>query len=128
MIPTGSLRPSGGTKSQGTSVGSGNGGNGLALRSTRWAHCAYGRQMRRHLQIDKSDYAMGYSGSGNSMAPYLGHKAALQILGNPEGETVFTRSGFPTHWWHRGPPWFLPFADLLFRVKDATSNVRRGWR
>ena len=35
------------------------------------------------MQIDKSDYAMGYSGSGNSMAPYLGHKAALQILGDP---------------------------------------------
>ncbi|MBS1264548.1 MAG: Gamma-glutamylputrescine oxidoreductase [Acidimicrobiaceae bacterium] len=69
-------------------------------------------------------YAMGYSGSGNSMAPYLGHKAALQVLGDPEGETVFTRSGFPTRWWHRGTPWFLPFADMLFRMKDAANNVR----
>ena len=69
-------------------------------------------------------YAMGYSGSGNSMAPYLGHKAALLILGDPEGETVFTRSGFPTRWWHRGPPWFLPFADILFRMKDVANNVR----
>ncbi|MBT7693460.1 MAG: hypothetical protein HN750_15815 [Gemmatimonadales bacterium] len=44
--------------------------------------------MRRHLQIDKSDYAMGYSGSGNSMAPYLGHKTALQILGDPGSREV----------------------------------------
>jgi|TARA_B100000959_G_scaffold223152_1_gene236457 glycine/D-amino acid oxidase-like deaminating enzyme len=73
-------------------------------------------------------YAMGYSGSGNSMAPYLGHKAALQVMGDPEGETVFTRSGFPTRWWHRGPPWFLPFADMLFRAKDAVNNTRPSRR
>ncbi|MBC8194189.1 MAG: FAD-binding oxidoreductase, partial [Actinobacteria bacterium] len=71
-------------------------------------------------------YAMGYSGSGNSMAPYLGHKAALLMMGDPEGQTVFTRSGFPTRWWHRGTPWFLPFADLLFRTKDAANNVGRN--
>jgi len=42
---------------------------------------------------------------------------------------VFTRSGFPTRWWHRGPPWFLPFADMLFRAKDAVNNIRpsRRW-
>ena len=73
-------------------------------------------------------YAMGYSGSGNSMAPYLGHKAALKILGDPDGETVFTRSGFPTRWWHRGPPWFLPFADMLFRARDAVNNIRPSRR
>lgn len=70
-------------------------------------------------------HAMGYSGSGNTMAPYLGHKAALQILGDPEGETAFSKSAFPTRWWHRGQPWFLPFADVMFRARDVINNLRR---
>lgn len=76
-------------------------------------------------RIDGIWHAMGYSGSGNAMAPYLGHKAALQILGEPEGETAFSRTGFPTRWWHRGQPWFLPFADVLFRGRDLRANARR---
>ena len=70
-------------------------------------------------------HAMGYSGSGNAMAPYLGHKAALRILGDPEGETAFSQTPFPGRWWHRGRPWFLPFADAAFRVKDAMHGIRR---
>lgn len=70
-------------------------------------------------------HALGYSGSGNQMAPYLGHKAALQILGDPAGETAFTQTDFPTRWWHRGFPWFLPFADVVYRFKDGLNNLRR---
>lgn len=77
-------------------------------------------------QIDGIWHAMGYSGSGNAMAPYLGHKAALRILGDPEGATAFSRTGFPTRWWHRGTPWFLPFADALFRLKDVRNNLARS--
>jgi glycine/D-amino acid oxidase-like deaminating enzyme len=76
-------------------------------------------------QVDGVWHAMGYSGSGNAMAPYLGHKAALQIIGDPEGETAFSQTDFPTRWWHRGQPWFLPFADVLFRLKDVQSNLVR---
>ena len=75
-------------------------------------------------QIDGIWHAMGYSGSGNAMAPYLGHKVALQILGDPEGNTAFSRTGFPLRWWHRGKPWFLPFADLAFRARDAWNLIR----
>ncbi len=71
-------------------------------------------------------HAIGYSGNGNTMAPYLGHKVALQILGDPEGETAFSQTAYPTRFWHRGVPWFLPFADVLFRMKDVRSRfVRR---
>ncbi len=76
-------------------------------------------------QIDGIWHAMGYSGSGNAMAPYLGHKVALQMLGDPEGETAFSHTGFPSHWWHRGRAWFLPFVDVLFRLKDVHNNFRR---
>lgn len=71
-------------------------------------------------------HAMGYSGSGNAMAPYLGHKAALQMLGDPEGQTAFSATPFETRFWHRGRPWFLPFADVFFRLRDIRNNARRA--
>lgn len=77
-------------------------------------------------QIDGVWYAMGYSGSGNAMAPWLGHKAACAMLGDAEGETAFRKTPFPTRPWHRGRPWFLPAADVLFRARDIYANLRRG--
>lgn len=71
-------------------------------------------------------HAMGYSGSGNAMAPYLGHKAALQMLGDSEGETAFSHTPFSNRFWNRGYPWFLPFADVLFRFRDVQANARRS--
>ena len=77
-------------------------------------------------QIDGIWHAMGYSGSGNAMAPYLGHKVALQILGDQDGDTAFSRTSFPTRWWHQGNPWFLPAADIKFRLHDVWNNLRHG--
>jgi glycine/D-amino acid oxidase-like deaminating enzyme len=72
--------------------------------------------------VDGLWHAMGYSGNGNTMAPYLGHKVALQMIGDADGVTAFSDTGLPVRWWHRGSPWFLPFADLVFRVKDWRNN------
>lgn len=77
-------------------------------------------------QIDGVWHAMGYSGSGNAMAPWLGHKAAQGILGDPEGETAYSRTAFPKRWWHQGQPWFLPFADVTFRLRDIWNTRNRG--
>lgn len=77
-------------------------------------------------RIDGIWHAMAYSGSGTVMAPWLGHKAALQILGDAEGETAFSETDLPSRWWHPGPAWFLPFADVTFRIKDALNNSFRG--
>jgi len=76
-------------------------------------------------QIDGIWHAMGYSGSGNAMAPWLGHKAGLLIAGDPEGRTAFQHTPFPTRSWHRGTPWFLPFADVLFRGRDLWNSFGR---
>lgn len=70
-------------------------------------------------------HAMGYSGSGNAMAPYLGHKVALQMLGDSEGDTAFTQTPFDGRFWHPGKPWFLPFADVFFRLRDRQANARK---
>ncbi len=77
-------------------------------------------------KIDGLWHAMGYCGGGNSMAPWLGHKAALQILGDPDGETAFSKTPMQQRWWYRGRPWFLPFADVAFRFRDVASNIRNN--
>ena len=76
--------------------------------------------------VDGVHLAMGYSGNGNTMAPYLGHKAALRILGDPEGETAFAHTRFEGRFWHRGRPWFMPAADLKFRVQDFWDTLRHS--
>lgn len=79
-------------------------------------------------RIDGVWHAMGYSGSGNAMAPWLGHKAGLKIVGDPDGETAFSHTPFSTRWWHRGTAWFLPFVDMGFRVKDVNNNLMKRWQ
>ncbi len=71
-------------------------------------------------------HAMGYSGSGNAMAPYLGHKAALQLMGDPAGETAFSQTTLETRFWYQKTPWFLPFAHQLYRLKDIRDDWRRA--
>lgn len=57
---------------------------------------------------DGLHYVMGYCGSGVGRATYFGHKAALQMLGDPAGETSLDGLSFPTRPFYRGTPWFLP--------------------
>ena len=50
------------------------------------------------------------------MAPYLGAKAGWQMVGDPRGETAFSKTTLKTHWLHPGPrPHFLKLADLWYR-------------
>lgn len=70
-------------------------------------------------------HAMGYCGNGNAMAPWLGHKAALGMLGDPEGETAFSRTGFSARWWHGGGDAVLPFADIALRFGDLRDGLAR---
>jgi glycine/D-amino acid oxidase-like deaminating enzyme len=80
-------------------------------------------------QIGRFDgvwHAMGYSGSGNAMAPYLGHKAALQMIGAKGGETAFSETTLETRFWYRKTPWFLPFAHQLYRMKDRRDAMTRA--
>lgn len=76
-------------------------------------------------QINGIWHAMGYSGSGNAIAPWLGHKVALQMCGDSEGETAFSKTDFSSHWWYNGRPWFLPTVDMFYRLKDISANSRR---
>ena len=76
-------------------------------------------------QIDGVWHAIGYCGNGNAMAPWLGHKAALSILGSPDGRTAFAETRLSGRWWYGGSPWFLPFADAYYRAKDLWTDLRK---
>jgi glycine/D-amino acid oxidase-like deaminating enzyme len=77
-------------------------------------------------QIDGIWHAVGFSGSGNAMAPYLGHKAAQAMIDDPAGETAFMKTKLETRPWYQGRPWFLPFVHALYRGHDIRDNFNRG--
>ena len=81
--------------------------------------------MPRVGQIDGVWHAAGYSGNGNILAPLLRHKAALQMIGDPAGETAFSNSEFKTKWWYHNRAWFLPFVNVAYRSRDFWNDWNR---
>ncbi|MCP4789790.1 MAG: FAD-binding oxidoreductase [Gammaproteobacteria bacterium] len=89
------------------------------LRATQITHAwsgtvAYTFDHAPHLgQIDKGKldgvfYVMGYCGSGVGRASWFGRKAALQMLGDTEGNTPIDQLTFKGRPLYSGNPWFLP--------------------
>lgn len=61
-------------------------------------------------------HAMGFSGSGTVMAPYLGAKAAFRAMGDARGETAYAHTTLGRHVLHPfGKPHFLHAADAWYR-------------
>lgn len=76
---------------------------------------------------DGLHYAMGYSGSGAVLAPYLGAKAAWRALGDERGETAYANTALrpsPLHPFHE--PHFLKLADLWYRTVVDRMETRAG--
>ncbi len=67
-------------------------------------------------------HVMGFNGAGVGMATYLGHRAALSLLGGNEPETVFQRHAFPTRRLYSGNPWFLPLVFAYYKLKDRLAR------
>ncbi len=63
-------------------------------------------------------YALGYCGSGVSMAGYLGMRLGQKVLGLKEGQTAFDGLPYPSRPLYRGNPWFLPAAVAWYRWRD----------
>jgi glycine/D-amino acid oxidase-like deaminating enzyme len=70
---------------------------------------------------DGIHYAMGYCGSGVSMASYLGMRTGQLVLGLPEGRTGFDGIPFPTRPYYFGRPWFLGAALRYYRWRDSRN-------
>ncbi len=67
---------------------------------------------------DGIQYAVGYCGSGTVWAPWLGKKAALKILGEPDAHTQFETSPPPAIPLYNGKPWFIPAVIAGYGFQD----------
>ncbi|MFK7854002.1 MAG: NAD(P)/FAD-dependent oxidoreductase [Granulosicoccus sp.] len=67
---------------------------------------------------DGVHYAMGYCGSGVSMASHLGRRLGQKVLGLAEGKTAFDGLPHPTRPFYTGKPWFLPATVAWYRRLD----------
>jgi len=86
------------------------------------------RQMPHVGEHDGVHYALGFSGSGTVMAPYLGAKAALRALGDPGGETAYAKTALKPNLAHLGgTPHFLKAANVWYRgwVDGAENRAAR---
>lgn len=73
---------------------------------------------------DGIHYAMGYCGSGVSMASYLGKRLGQKVLGLAEGKTAFDDLPNPTRPFYTGNPWFLPATVAWYRRQDRIQTQR----
>ena len=71
---------------------------------------------------DGIHYALGYCGSGVSMASYLGMRVGQKVLGLKEGTTAFDNLPFPTRPLYNGTPWFLPAVVAYYRWQDQREQ------
>ncbi|CCH32406.1 FAD-binding oxidoreductase [Actinosynnema sp. NPDC047251] len=75
-----------------------------------------------HLGTDDGvHYAVGYCGRGLPMAVHLGRQVARRVLGLPV-ETTFADTPFPTRWYFRRTPWFLPPTATAHRLRDLARR------
>jgi glycine/D-amino acid oxidase-like deaminating enzyme len=63
-------------------------------------------------------YAMGYCGSGVSLATYFGMRIGQQVLGRKEGQTPLDNVPFQTRPFYTGNPWFLAPSVWWYRLLD----------
>jgi len=77
---------------------------------------------------DGIHYAMGYCGSGVSLASYLGTRIGQQLLGRAEGRTAIDGPRFPGRPYYWGWPWFLAPSIRYFQWRDNLSMTGRATR
>lgn len=70
---------------------------------------------------DGIHYAMGYCGSGVSLASYFGMRIGQRVLGSSEGRTAIDDIPFPTRPLYWGNPWFLAPAIAYYRIRDQLN-------
>lgn len=95
----------------------------VELTHSWFGYIAYTFDRLPHVgERDGMHYAMGYCGSGVVMSTWLGHKAALRLLGQPEGKSAFTEISHPTLPVYGGKPWFLPLVQAWYQGADMLGR------
>lgn len=70
---------------------------------------------------DGVHHAMGYCGNGVPRATFYGHKAALKILGKPDGASELDALAFQTRPLYYGKPWFLAPSLAYYKLRDQLA-------
>ena len=70
---------------------------------------------------DGVHHAMGYCGNGVPRSTHYGHKAALKILGKPEGASEMDALEFQTRPLYYGKPWFLAPSLAYYKLRDQLA-------
>ena len=77
-----------------------------------------------HLGVrDGVHFAAGCQGSGVAMMTWLGHQAALKIMGAADAPFALDTATMPTVPAYRGRPWFLPLAGEWMRMRDRVDRA-----
>lgn len=103
--------------------------NGTRITHSWSGNTGYAFGHMPHLgRHDGVHHAMGYSGSGVAVSPYLGMKVAYLMLDDPRGATAYQATTFKTHPLHPfQTPHFLRAADLWYRFAvDPAQNMAKG--
>ena len=72
-------------------------------------------------QQDGLYYAMGYCGSGVSLASYFGWRLGHKIIGSTEGRTSLDGIDFQTRPFYTGDPWFLAASIAYYKWRDRRN-------
>jgi glycine/D-amino acid oxidase-like deaminating enzyme len=92
-----------------------------------FGHVAMNRDMiPRIFTKDGVRYAAGYCGSGVVWARWAGQKAALALLGAPEGQSALDFRPPKAVPLYTGQPWFMPAVFAWYTAKDRFNHPRRG--
>ena len=67
---------------------------------------------------DGLHYAMGYCGSGVSLASYFGRRLGEKVLGREAGKSPLEGVDFRTRPFYFGDPWFLAPSVLAYQLRD----------
>jgi len=92
-----------------------------------WGNTGFSFNHMPHVGEERGlHYAMGFSGSGTVMAPYLGAKAAYRALGDPRGATAYADTILRRDILHPFTrPHFLKAADIWYRqAVDRVENAK----
>ncbi|PIK69262.1 hypothetical protein CS379_30745 [Methylobacterium frigidaeris] len=100
------------------------------LAQVRVTHCWSGKvgmtaDKLAHLgRQDGLDFAVGCNGNGVALMTYLGHQAALKLLGRQNRPSAFDAPAFaavPVPFYD-GTPWFLPVVSGWYHFRDAVEH------
>jgi len=64
-------------------------------------------------------YAIGFCGHGVAMGSYLGSRMGAMIASSEAPALPFFSMPFPSRFFYRGTPWFLPVVGTWYRFLDA---------